>query len=344
MTEPTTAPPSADAVEAAPAAVPVPVFVGMLPVPVYLLLDPMVQGRKVLDIGPAQNGPRAEALRRAGASEVASCVPDGLRVPAPDACADVVLCSLTADLVAADEQRSAWLAEVARVLRPGGFCVLHMPASALQREGQIARGPLSACTDMLLAHFATVDVVEQTQITGLSFHVSGTDDLAVNESLMRMSGAADHILAFCTDKPERPWTLAESLFVPTEVGVSQVGFPGELAAWQGEVARLEARCAELAHERDGTREERMTLQDRTDRLERTVAALRKEVERTLRQLSNDAAAREILTLERSELQRKLAEATHKASEAAQMADKRHATLRALEKEVARLRAARGQGR
>jgi hypothetical protein len=344
MTEPSTAPSSASADEAASAAVPVPVFVGMLPVPIYLLLDPMVQGRKVLDIGPGCNGPRAEALRRAGASEVVSCVPDGLRVPAPDAGADVVLCSLTAELVAADDLRGAWLAELARVLRPGGFCVLHMPASGLQREGQTARGPLSACTDMLLAHFATVDVVEQTQVTGLSFHVSGTDDLAVNESLMRMSGAADHILAFCTDRHDRPWTLAESLFVPTEVGARQAGVPGELVAWQGEVVRLEARCAELVHERDGTREERMTLQDRTDRLERTVASLRKEVERTLRQLSNDAAAREILTLERSELHRKLAEATQKASEAAQIADKRQGALRALEKEVARLRAARGQAR
>lgn len=342
MTEPSPAPSSADAAEPAPAGAPVPV--GMLPVPIYLLIDPMVQGRKVLDIGPGDNGPRAEALRRAGASEVVSCVPDGLRVPAPDAGADVVLCSLTAELVAADDRRSAWFAEMTRVLRSGGFCVLHMPASALLREGQTARGPLSACTDMLLAHFATVDVVEQTQVTGLSFHVSGTDDLAVNESLMRMSGTADHLLAFCTDRHERPWTLAESLFVPTEVGASQAGVPGELAAWQGEVARLEVRCAELVHERDGTREERMTLQDRTDRLERTVASLRKEIERTLRQLSNDAAAREILTLEQSQLHRELAEATHKANEAAQLANKRQVALRALEKEVARLRAARGQAR
>jgi hypothetical protein len=88
----------------------------------------------------------------------------------------------------------------------------------------------------------------------------------------------------------------------------------------------------------------MTLQDRADRLDRIAASLRKDVERTLRQLSNDAAARELLTLERSELRRQLDETTRLANESAQLAEKRQVALRALEKEVARLRAARGQGR
>lgn len=342
MTEPSTADPPAVAAEAAPT--PSTPSVERLPVPVYLFIEPMVQGRKVLDIGPGQGGPRAQSLKRAGASELVLCAAEGLRVPEPDASADVVLCSLAAELVGADNQLAAWLTEIQRVMRPDGFCVLHMAAAALQKEGQGARGPLSACADMLLAHFANVDLVEQTQISGLSFHVSGTEDLAVNESLVRMSGAAEYVLAFCSNGAERPWTLAESLFVPTEVSARGGGDPGELASWQGEVARLEARCTELAHERDGTREERMTLQDRADRLERTVASLRREVERTLRQLSNDAAGREILTLERNELQRKLAEATQKAGESAHLAEKRQVALRALEKEVARLRAARGQGR
>jgi hypothetical protein len=196
---------------------------------------------------------------------------------------------------------------------------------------------------MLLAHFATVDVVEQVQISGLSFHVSGTEELAINESLMRLSGSPDHIVALCADAVAKPWSLPESLFVPTEASGGG-GVPGELAAWQGEVARLEARCVELAHERDGTREERMTLQDRADRLERTVASLRKDVERTLRQLSNEAAARELMGLERNDLRRKLDEATRQVSEASQLAERRQIALRALEKEVARLRAARGQGR
>ncbi len=342
MSEPSTAQGHAEPAEVAP-----PVTASTpsveIPMPIFLLLDSMVQGKKVLAVGLDQGGPRAQTLRRAGASEVVACVPDGLHLPVPDACADVALCGLSADLVMSDDRLGVWLAEMARTLRPGGFCVLHLPATALHREGQPARGPLSACTDLLLAHFAIVDVVEQAQVTGLSFHVSGTDDLAVNESLLRMSGVPTHILAFCADGTERPWALAESLFVPTEVS-GCVDSPGELAAWQGEVVRLEARCADLAHERDGTREERMTLQDRTDRLERTVASLRKEVERTLRQLSNNSAALELATLERNELRRNLAEANRKADEAVQLAEKRQVALRTLEKEVARLRAARGQAR
>lgn len=343
MSEPSTAQGPAEPAQVVPPGTPSTLFVEM-PVPVFLLLDSVVQGRKVLVVGIDQGGPRAQTLRRAGATEVVACVPDGLHLPVPDACADVALCGLSTDLVTVDDRLGAWLAEMARTLRPGGFCVLYLPAGALYRERRPARGPRSACTDLLLAHFAIVDVVEQAQVTGLSFHVSGTDDLAVNESLARMSGAPTHVLAFCADGTERPWALAESLFVPTEVGGEGSDTPGELAAWQGEVARLEARCADLVHERDGTREERMTLQDRADRLERTVAALRKEVERTLRQLSNNSATLELLTLERNELQRNLTEANRNASEATQLAEKRQVALRALEKEVARLRAARGQGR
>jgi hypothetical protein len=343
MTEPSPDAPSTDTAEPPTAdRLPTP-SVELMPVPVYLLIEPLVQGKKVLDVGPGQGGPRTQSLRRAGASEVVSCVPEGLHVPALDACADVVLCSLAAELVVSAERRGAWLAEMHRVLRPGGFCVLHMPTAALHREGAPSREPISVCTDMLLAHFSTVDVVEQIQISGLSFHVPGTDELAINESLMRLSGSPDHIVALCSDAAAKPWNLTESLLVPTEASGGGAA-PGELAAWQGEVARLEARCTELAHERDGTREERMTLQDRADRLERTVASLRKDVERTLRQLSNESAARELTGLERSDLRRKLDDATRQISEAAQLAEKRQIALRALEKEVARLRAARGQGR
>jgi len=115
-----------------------------------------------------------------------------------------------------------------------------------------------------------------------------------------------------------------------------------LAAWQGEAARLEAHCAELARERDGARESAMTLQDRADRLERTVAVLRKDVERYLRQITDDAAARELLDLERDELRRNLAAATQQAAEAARELERRQVALRTIEKEVVRLRAARGE--
>jgi chromosome segregation ATPase len=114
-----------------------------------------------------------------------------------------------------------------------------------------------------------------------------------------------------------------------------------LAAWQGEVARLEARCAELSREHEDAREGAMTLQDRADRLERTVAVLRRDVERFLRQISDDAAARELLALERDDLRRNLALATQQAADASREVERRQVALRTLEKEVVRLRAARG---
>jgi chromosome segregation ATPase len=114
-----------------------------------------------------------------------------------------------------------------------------------------------------------------------------------------------------------------------------------LAAWQAEVARLEERCVELARERDGAREDAMTLQDRADRLERTVAVLRKDVERYLRQISDEGAARELLALERDDLRRNLAAATQNAVDATREVERRQVALRTLEKEVIRLRAARG---
>jgi hypothetical protein len=315
-----------------------------LPVPVYLLVEPMVSGKKVLDVTTRVGGPGVECLRRAGAAEVTSFVPDWPSLSAPDAGIDIVMCGLSA--VGSDEDRGVWLAEIRRALGPGGFCVLRLPTAAFRERAQAGVGMRTACADLLLGYFATVDIVEETQFGGVSFHVPGTEDLAVNESLARLSGASSHFIALCADCPERPWSLAESLLVPTgaggaadagEAGVSA----GELAAWQGEVARLEARSAELSRERDGAREEAMTLQDRADRLERTVAALRKDVERFLRQISDDAAARELIALEREDLKRNLAVATRQAADAAREAEKRQVALRTLEKEVGRLRAARG---
>jgi regulator of replication initiation timing len=116
---------------------------------------------------------------------------------------------------------------------------------------------------------------------------------------------------------------------------------GDLAGWQGEVERLQARCVDLGREREDAREGAMTLRDRADRLERTVGVLRRDVERFLRQISDDAAARELLTMERDDLRRNLATATEQAADAAREVERRQIAQRTLEKEVARLRAARG---
>ena len=315
-----------------------------LPVAVYLLIEPTVSGKKVLDIAPTAGGPGLEFLRRAGAVDVSSCVPDGPSLPVPDAGMDIVLCGLPAGC--SDEERGVWLAELRRVLRPDGFCVLRLSTAALRDHAQAGAGMRTACADLLLAYFATVDIVEETQFGGVSFHVPGTDDLAVNESLTRLSGASRHLVALCADCAERPWKLSESLLVPTDAGdstaVGEAGASvGELAAWQAEVARLEERCVELGRERDGAREGAMTLQDRADRLERTAAVLRKDVERFLRQISDDAAARELLALERDELRRNLDIATQNAADASREVERRQVALRTLEKEIVRLRAARG---
>jgi len=336
--------PAGDRSDAHPSASPV----ESLPVPAYLLVEPMVQGKKVLDIATSVGGPGPECLRRAGAAEVISCAPSGPSLPAPDAAVDIVLCGLSLSAVRSDEERGAWLTEIRRVLRPDGFCMLRLAATAFREDAQAGAGMRAACSDLLLTYFATVDMVEQTQFGGVAFHVPGTDELAVNESLARLSGAAGHIVAFCTERPERSWSLSESLLVPTEASTDDGAgggcvSAGELAAWQGEVARLEARCAELARERDSAREGAMTLQDRVDRLERAIAGLRKEVERTLRQMSNDAAGRELITLERDQLRRNLDEATQKGADISRELERRQIVLRALEKEVHRLRAARGGG-
>jgi regulator of replication initiation timing len=315
-----------------------------LPVPVYLLVEPMVPGKKVLDVTTRVGGPGAECLRRAGAADVISFVPERPSLAVPDAGVDIVLCGLPA--VGSDEERGIWLAEIRRALGPDGFCVLRLPTAAFRDRAQAGAGMRTACADLLLGYFATVDIVEETQFGGVSFHVPGTEDLAVNESLARLSGASSHFVALCADCAERPWNLSESLLVPTDAGVSADAgaagvSAGELAAWQSEVARLEARSADLSRERDGAREGAMTLRDRADRLERTVAALRKDVERFLRQISDDAAARELIALERDDLRRNLAAATRQAADASRELEKRQVALRTLEKEVVRLRAARG---
>jgi len=84
--------------------------------------------------------------------------------------------------------------------------------------------------------------------------------------------------------------------------------------------------------------------DRADRLARTVAVLRKDVERYLRQISDDAATRELLALERDDLRRNLDAAIRQAADASREVERRQVALRTLEKEVIRLRAARGEGR
>jgi len=156
-TDPSPASPSGDSPDERP---PLPV-VEPLPVPVYLLVEPMVPGKKVLEVTTRVGGPGAECLRRAGAADVISFVPERPSLAVPDAGVDIVLCGLPA--VGSDEERGIWLAEIQRALCPGGFCVLRLPTAAFRDRAQAGAGMRTACADLLLGYFATVDIVEETR-------------------------------------------------------------------------------------------------------------------------------------------------------------------------------------
>jgi hypothetical protein len=307
--------------------------------PFYLFVEPIGIGKVVVDLSPS-GGPGPELLRRAGAVEVFSPGRAGLPLPFPSGGADVVLCALPESAVADEGQRAALLAEVRRVLRRDGTCAMRVVASSLVN---LAVGVTSraALADLLLEHFATVDIVEETPFRGVSFFCPGSDELAVSESMSRLAGNPSHLIAFCTSAAEQTWRLSESLLVPTGSGIEGGAGEGELLAWRKEVERLTVHGADVGRERDVLRERQMMLQDRTEKMGKTVAVLRRDVERYLRQISDDAAARELLALERDQLRRKAVEAGGEIERANREIEKQKASVQALRKEVARLRAARG---
>jgi hypothetical protein len=303
----------------------------------FMLAEPLVPGRIVLHAGDATGGPGPELLRRAGAADVLACGAETYPWPVPDGCADIVMAELGGALVCDDPAWRAWLDEARRVVRADGFCMLRIAAVA--RAGASLR---TALADLLLEHFAVVDIVEETPFSGVSFFVPGTEELAVNEGLASLAGKPAHMVALCGWGPERSWSLAESLLVPTDVGADESRpSAGELAAWRAEAARLQVLCEEVGRERDGVRELNMVLQDRVERLERTVGALRRDIERYLRQIGDGSTARELLAVERDGLQRRIEASARQMEEAGRELDRRQSAIRALEKEVARLRAARG---
>jgi hypothetical protein len=201
----------------------------------------------------------------------------------------------------------------------------------------------AALTDRLLEHWATVDIVEESPFKGVSFFAPGSEELAVSEAITRLASQPSHLIGLCTNTVDRPWQLSESLLVPTGNFDDAGATDGELSAWVCEVERLGAKVAGIARERDELRERQMAVQDRAERMETIVARQRKDVERYLRQVSDDAAARELLLLEREQGRRALATSQSALAKATQELDKLRASVRALGKEVARLRAARGTG-
>lgn len=307
----------------------------------YLFLEPFAVGKVVVDMAGG-GGPGAELLRRAGAMEVLTPTSAGLPLPYPDAGVDLLICGFGAAEVEDDARRSALLAEARRVLRREGMAVVRVVAGVLHRAA-VGISLRAALTDLALEHFATVDIVEETPFRAVSYFAPGSDDLAVSEAMSKVGGSPSHLIALCTSNPERTWHLSESLLVPTGPGEGGEPSEGELLAWRAEVERLTAKLSETARERDELREREMVVQDRGERLGRTVSTLRKDVERYLRQISDDAAARELLTLERDQLRRKLSTVEEDMATAQREVEKERSSVRALRKEVARLRAARGGG-
>jgi hypothetical protein len=261
-------------------------------------------------------------------------------LPFPDGGADLVICALTAAEVADDGQRAALFAEIRRVLRRDGTCLVRVVATALE-DAAVGVSLRAVLADMALEHFATVDIVEETPFRAVSYFVPGSEDLAVSEAMSKVGGKPSHLIALCTAATERTWHLSESLLVSTGPGEGGETGEGELAAWRAEVERLTVVNGGIARERDELRERQMILQDRAERLGRTVAAMRKDVERYLRQIGDDAASRELLTLERDQLRRKIATLEGDVEVATREIDKQKSSVQALRKEVARLRAARG---
>ena len=305
----------------------------------YLFVEPFSLGKVVVDLS-AEAGPGGEMLRKAGAVDVLAPARPGLPLPFPDGGADLVICGLAQAEVADDRRRAALFAEIHRVLRSDGMCVVRAVASALENAA-VGVSLRAVLADLALEHFATVDIVEETPFRAVSYFIPGSEDLAVSEAMSKVGGKPSRLIALCTAAAERTWHLTESLLVPTGPGDGGETGEGELAAWRAEVERLTVANAAIARERDELRERQMVLEDRSERLERTVGAMRKDVERYLRQIGDDAAARELLNLERDQLRRRMATVDGELEVANRDIDKQKSSVQALRKEVARLRAARG---
>jgi SAM-dependent methyltransferase len=305
----------------------------------YLFVEPFSIGKVVVDLSVGA-GPGGEMLRKAGAVDVLTPARTGLPLPFPDGGADLVICALDAAGVVDDRRRAALFAEIRRILRRDGMCVVRAVAAALQNAA-VGVSLRAVLADLALEHFATVDIVEETPFRAVSYFIPGSEDLAVSEAMSKVGGRPSHLIALCTPAAERTWHLSESLLVPTGPGEGGDAGEGELAVWRAEVERLTAANVAIARERDELRERQMMLEDRAERLERTVGAMRKDVERYLRQIGDDAAARELLNLERDQLRRRIASVESEFEAANREIDKHKSREQALRKEVARLRAARG---
>jgi hypothetical protein len=305
------------------------------PLAAYLLGEPFVAGKVVLDIGP-RPGRAIERLTRAGAREVRTMEGPGPGLEIEDRAVDVVFCVARLSAAYSEVERHRWVAEIRRVLRPGGFCLVRFPAISGDERGARAREGLAAT---LRNHFAVVDLVAEAPISSVAYIAPGTDEVAVNEELASIAPEPTHFVALGSESMQRSWHLPESLIVPLRGSGAQPVIAGaeDLAAMREELEAATARHLAACVERDNLRDAMMTMQDQADRQEESLSGLRREAERHLRQLSDDAATLELTMLERDRLERRAASAERALESLGTQLQQRTTDLAALEREVSRLR-------
>ena len=279
-----------------------------VPLAAYLLAEPFLAGKVVLDIGP-RPARAAERLARAGVAEALMADGPGPALSAADGSVDVVLCTARLSAAASDAERHRWLMEIRRVLRTGGFCLLRVAVAAIGGRGPAT--PADALYDLLRPHFGPIQVVGEVPLAGLSFVLPDLDDVAVNEQLAPIAADPTHLVALCAPPfSPQPWQVPESLLVPLRPAPA-VAASGptvvDVAALRDEVEELAARHQAAALERDALRESLMTAQDQADRHEAALSGLRREAERLLQQAADASAETELARLERDRQVRRAAE-------------------------------------
>jgi hypothetical protein len=305
------------------------------PLAAYLLAEPFVAGKVVLDVGP-RPARAAERLVRAGARQVVPMEGPGPRMDLADGTVDVVLCVARLGAASSEVERHLWLAEIRRVLRGGGFALVRLPAVSASGRGVEARAGL---LEMLRPHFPMVDLVAEAPIAAVSYIAPGTDDVAVNEELATFAQEPTHFVVLCAESQQRAWHLPESLIVPLRGEGAEKVLAGaqDVAALREELETAALRYEAACKQRDELQDTVMTLQDQADRQEDAMSSLRREAERHLRQISENASALELTALEKDRLEKRASSAERALESLGTQLQQRTAELAALERELARLR-------
>jgi hypothetical protein len=288
----------------------------LVAVGVYQLLAPLISGRTVVEVGPLLPDSQTR-LERAGAGQVVSFTAEHPSLPMADGAADLILC-LNGLPDNGSQGSDAWVTELRRILQPQGVLVVRAQRAADDPDGEALRVRLGRS-------FGRTDLVTENGFVGVSFFVSGTEDIAIGGDLDRLAARPTHQLLFCTVGEGGPAPLTESLLIPLD------GLRAELArrmAWQ----------KTLDADRDELREQVLALQERSDRTDATLAELRRRSARMLERSSDAQELLETLTLERDQAAERARRAEKAIIDLEAATRRREVEISALKSEIARLRA------